>query len=303
MRRQISVLTLVPDLAQAVSVTSLTMRPFTRLLLPTCALVCLMAVPSVRAYNYLNPDGSINVGGASLFSSLAAGAMNVYDNNITGPSLVIGNVGIGGAGNFSMSDGQIQGDLYMNDTGTLSMSGPAQITGTKRGLHLNGVSQQSTLNNALADSLALSNAAAALASTNNYTVPVGTFNGSTVNSGKSITIAGPNSGTVVLNLQDFVMTSGTFTLQGTAMTTFILNVSRNFSINNSTVVLSGGLLASHVLFNVRNTGSQVSLNQGTSLQGVLLAYNRKVDLSGGKVYGKVIANQIVITSGGQIVSQ
>lgn len=295
-------MTLVPDLAQAVSVTSLTMRPFSRLLLPTCVLVCFVA-SSAWAYNDLNPDGSINVGSAKLFTSLAAGAMNVYDNNITGPSLVVGNVGIGGAGNFSMSDGKIQGDFYMNDTGTFSMSGPAQITGTKRGLHLNGMSQQSTLNNALADSLALSNAAAAEASTNNYTVTQGSFNGTTVNTGQSITIAGPSSGKVVLNLQDFVMTSGTFTLQGTAMTTFIVNVNRNFSLNNSTVVLSGGLLASHVLFNIRNTGSQVSLNQGTSLQGVLLAYNRKVDLSGGKVYGKVIANQIVITSGGQIVSQ
>ena len=279
------------------------MRPFLKSLLPTCALMCLLAAPSVKAYNDTNADGSINVGSAKLFSSLAAGSMNVYDNNITGPSLVVGNVGIGGQGNFSMSDGKIQGDLYMNDTGTFSMSGPAQITGTKRGLHLNGVSQQSTLNNALSDGLSLSNAAAAEASTNNYTVTQGSFNGTTVNTGQSITIAGPSSGKVVLNLQDFVMTSGTFTLQGTAMTTFIINVSRNFSLNNSSVVLAGGLLASHVLFNVKGTGNQVSLNQGTSLQGVLLAYNRKVDLSGGKVFGRVIANQIVITSGGQIVSQ
>lgn len=279
------------------------MRAFLKTLLPACALIYCLAAPSAKAYNDLNPDGSINVGSASLFSSLAAGSMNVYDNNITGPSLVVGNVGIGGAGNFAMSDGTLQGDLYMNDTGTFSISGPAKITGTKRGLHLNGISQQSTLNNALADALALSNSAAAEASTHNYTVTQGTFNGSTVNTGQSITIAGPSSGKVVLNLQDFVLTNGTFTLQGTAMTTFIINVSRNFSINNSSVVLSGGLLASHVLFNVRGTGSQVSLNQGTSLQGVLLAYNRKVDLSGGKVYGRVIANQIVITSGGQIVSQ
>ena len=279
------------------------MRPLLRLFLPTCALVCCLAASSVKAYNDLNPDGSINVASASLFSSLAGGAMNVYDNNITGPSLVIGNVGIGGQGNFAMSDGKIQGDFYMNDTGTFSMSGPAQITGHKHGLHLDGISQQSTLNNALADALSLSNAAAAEASTSNYTVTQGTFNGTTVNTGSSITLVGPSSGKVVLNLQDFVMTSGTFTLQGTAMTTFIINVKNNFSLNNSSVVLSGGLLASHVLFNIKGTGSQVSLNQGTSLQGVLLAYNRKVDLSGGKVYGRVIANQIVITSGGQIVSQ
>jgi hypothetical protein len=281
----------------------LLVRRFTSIAFVGAVLASLSLAPCVNAYNDVNPDGSINVGSAKLFSSLAGGSMNVYDNNITGPSLVVGNVGIGGAGNFAMSDGKIQGDLYMNDTGTFSMSGPAQITGTKRGLHLNAISQQTTLNNALADALSLSNSAAAEASTNNYSVTQGTFNGATVNTGQSITIAGPSSGKVVLNLQDFVLTNGTFTLQGTAMTTFIINVNRNFSINNSSVVLTGGLLASHVLFNVKGTGSQVSLNQGTSLQGVLLAYNRKVDLSGGKVFGRVIANQIVITSGGQIVSQ
>ena len=44
------------------------------------------------------------------------------------------------------------------------------------------------------------------------------------------------------------------------------------------------------------------MQQGTSAQGVMLAYNRKLDLSGGKIYGRAIANQIVITSGGQVVS-
>ncbi len=275
-----------------------------RSLLKALSIVSLGALLSAgHASAYLDtlPDGSINVGATKLFSALAAGDMSAYDNNITGPSLVVGNVGIGGHGNFAMSDGAINGDLYMNDYGTFSMSGPAQINGTKRGLHLNGISQQSVLDGALADALSLSNAAAAESATTNYTVTQGTFNGTTVNTGKSITIVG--SGKVVLNLQDFVLTSGTFTLQGTATTTFIVNVARNFSINNSSVVLSGGLLASHVLFNVRGTGTQVSLNQGTSLTGILLAYNRKIDLSGGKVYGKAIANQIVITSGGQIVSQ
>src|SRR6202012_1077875 len=141
---------------------------------------------------------------------------------------------------------------------------------------------------------ALSNAAAAEASTHNYTVTHGTFGGTTISTGSSITIAGPSSGKVVLNLQDFVLTGGTFTLQGTATTTFIINVSRNFSIDNASVVLSGGLLASHVLFNVKGSGSQVSIDQNTKLSGVLLAYNRKVDVAGGKVYGRVIANQVIV---------
>jgi hypothetical protein len=261
----------------------------------------------LRAVTDTNPDGSINVGSATLFTALSRGDMNSYDNNITGPSLVVGNVGVGGHGNFSMSDGQIQGDFYMNDYGTFSMSGPATITGHKRGLHLDGISQQTTLDHANSDMMNLSDMAATESSSPNsaYTVN-GSHTGLTnVNTGQSMTVAdsSPFGSKIVLNLQNFVMTSGTFTLQGTAMTTYIINVKNNFSLNNSKVVLSGGLLASHVLFNITGTGSQVSLNQGTSLQGVLVAYQRKLDLSGGKIFGRAMANQVVITSGGQVVSQ
>lgn len=127
----------------------------------------------------------------------------------------------------------------------------------------------------------------------------------TVNTGKSMTIgdSNPFGNKIVLNLQDFVLTNGTFTLQGTTHTIYIINVARNFSINNSSVILSGGLLASHVLFNVKGTGSQVSLNQGVNLYGNLLAMGRKVSLSGGRVHGRAFANQVAITSGGQVVSE
>ena len=271
---------------------------------------CAFAAPIAQAYNDTNADGSINVGNDKIFTVFARGGLNVYDNNITGPSIVQGNVGIGGHGNFSMSDGTIKGDLYMNDYGTFSISGPAKITGTKRGLQFGNGSQQSTLDSADAsvnDTAGLSYAAAHESRTYNYK-----FNGtqattskylSDVNTGQSMTVSITSGTKVVLNLQNFVMTSGTFTLQGTAMTTYIINVTNNFSLNNSKIVLSGGLLASHVLFNVIGTGSQVSLNQGTSMQGIMLAYNRKLDLSGGKIYGRAIANQVVITSGGQVVSQ
>ena len=291
------------------------MRPFTKIAVPACALIfCLtvLTASSARAaYQPINPDGSINVGGASLFTALAAGAQigtggSTLQSVMTDGTLIVGNVGIGGQGTLSMAGSStIIGDLYMNDTGTVTFYTSAQVIGTKRGLNPpgNGISQQSLLNSVLADSLNLSNAANALADTNNYIVAMGTFNGMTVNSSSSITLVGPASGTVVLHLQDFVMTGGTFTLQGTSMTTFVINVSRNFSLTNSQVVLSGGLLASHVLFNVRNSGSVMKMNQGTSLQGILLGYKRTAFLNGGKVYGKLIANQLQLENGAQIISQ
>jgi choice-of-anchor A domain-containing protein len=242
---------------------------------------------------------NIHVGKASLFSVLSFGDLNQYDNTVTGPSIVRGNVGIGGNGNFSMSDGDLYGDLYVHQGAKVAFSGPAKLHGNQYTFADNN---SSPINMALQDAWSLSAKAAAETATGpgSYSVTQGIFNGNTFNSSQSASIF--STGRVVLNLQDFVMTSGTFTLQGTATTTYIINVSRNFSLNNSSIQLSG-LVSSQVLFNVKGTGSQVSLNQGTSMGGILLATQRKVDLSGGKVFGRVIANQVNITSGGQVVSQ
>ena len=288
------------------------MRTVLKPLLLAAISICAFAALPVQA-GVLNVDGSINVGSASLFTVLTSGDLNDNNDTFTGPSIIQGNVGIGGAGNFSMSDGYIYGDLYMNDTGTLSQSGPATITGTKRGKKLNGVSQDAVLNGALNDAYNLSTMAAAMSNTSNYTVTQGAFtqnqNINITNSANSVTIADANpfgGSTIVLSIKDFVMSQGTFTLQGTATTTYIVNVSGKFNLNNSNVIAAGGLLASHILFNM--TGSQsakgnVTMQQGTTLTGIMLAAHRKVDLSGGKIYGRLITEQLTLTSGGQVVSQ
>jgi len=237
----------------------------------------------------------INVGRASLFTVLSYGDLSQYDNTVTGPSLIRGNVGIGGNGNFSMSDGDLYGDLYIHTGGTATFSGPAN----HHGYHT-FTNADTPINNALQDAWSLSAKAASEFATTNYTVTQGSFNGATENGNKNVTLF--STGRVVLNLQDFVMTGGTFTLQGTAATTYIINVSRNFSLNNASISLSG-IMSSQVLFNIKGTGSQVSLNQGTSMGGILLAAQRKVVLSGGKISGRLIANQVAITSGGQVISQ
>lgn len=236
----------------------------------------------------------INVGRASLFSVLSYGDLNSYDNTVTGPSIIRGNVGIGGNGNFSMSDGDLYGDVYIHHGGNVTFSGPANHHG-----YNTYYNADTPINNALQDAWSLSAKAASETSTNNYS-HTGNFNGTTENGNQNVSLF--SSGRVVLNLQDFVMTGGVFTLQGTATTTYIINVRRNFSLNNSSISLSG-ISSRQVLFNITGTGSQVSLNQGTSMGGILLATQRKVDLSGGKVFGRVIANQVNITSGGQVISQ
>jgi hypothetical protein len=93
------------------------------------------------------------------------------------------------------------------------------------------------------------------------------------------------------------------TLQGSATTNFVLNVSNQFSLTGgSKIVLSGGVAWDCVLFNVVNTGSDVKVSGQSILNGVLMANKRTVELSAGAlVNGEVVANQIKMSGSSEII--
>jgi len=266
---------------------------YKRLFMSMSIAVVALGIFTASAATDTLPGGAINVGSADYFTVLAKGDAGFTDNTITGPSFVTGNYGVGGQGTLSITgSSKITGNLVMHSGGHPSLSGSANITGTT-------TNNDAQLNQALSDAQMLSDAAAMEAVTPAY---ASLTNVNISNPSQNITITGGPGEKVVLSLQSFAISNGTFTLQGTATTSFIINVAKNFSLNNGSIVLSGGVVPQNVLFNIRGTGGQISLNQGTQLPGILLALNRKVDLSGGHVTGKVIANQVVITSGGSVVS-
>ena len=265
------------------------MRTF-RLCTSIAAAIVAVGIFTAGAATDTLPNGAINVGSADYFTVLAKGDAGFTDNTITGPSFVTGNYGLGGQGTLSITgSSKITGKL-INHTGG-QVNGSAAISG---GVATN----DAQLSQALADAQMLSDAAAmetvtpAEASLTNVNI---------TNPSQNITITGGPNEKVVLSLQNFTISNGTFTLQGTSTTSFIINVAKNFSLNNGGISLAG-VPPQNVLFNILGKGGQVSLNQGTQLPGILLALNRQVDLSGGHVTGKVIANQVVITSGGSAVT-
>lgn len=239
------------------------------------------------------PGGAINVGSADYFTVLAKSDPGFTDNNITGPSFVIGNYGVAGQGTLKITgSSKITGNVVMHSGGNPQLSGGAAITGSI-------THDDAQLAQALADAQALSDAAAAEAVTPAYA----SLTNVSLNGGASMTITGGAGEKVVLSLQSFKLTGGsTFTLQGTATTSFIINVSQSFSLTGGSRIVLSGVPPQNVLFNIRGTGGQVAFSGHSSMSGILLALNRKVDLSGGQVTGKVIANQVVITSGGSVVS-
>ena len=260
---------------------------YKRLFMSLSIAVVALSIFTAGAATDTLPGGAINVGSADYFTVLTKSDAGFTDNTITGPSFVIGNYGLGGQGKLSITGSSTITGKLVNHTGG-QVNGANAISG---GVTTN----DAQLAQALADAQALSDAAAAEASTPAYA--------SLINVTGSMTITGGPGEKVVLNLQTFKLDGGaTFTLQGTTTTSFIINVSKKFALTGGSAITLSGVPPQNVLINIRGTGEQVAFSGKASMSGILLALNRKVDLSSGFVLGKVIANQVVITSGGNVVS-
>jgi hypothetical protein len=121
---------------------------------------------------------------------------------------------------------------------------------------------------------------------------------------QNVTLSGAPGETVTLNLRNFALHNhATLTLVGTATTSFVINVTKQFSLSGmSKIILSGGIQWNNVFFNVLGSGSTVSLSGKASLTGTLTAAQRVVRLRGQTVvYGKVIAPKVLLSNAAQIV--
>ena len=220
-------------------------------------------------------------------------------DQFTGTTDIFGDVGVAGDGNITMSGGAtIHGDLYyMTSTtggGTLTLKGNAMITGMKH----HDASSDAQLINGVNEATLTSDHAFALPVTPAYA----TLTNIQLSGNQNFTISGAPFQTVVLKLQNLTITSGTLTLAGTITTNFVINVTNQFSLtNHAQIILYGGVTWDNVLFNVRGTGSPVTLDGQSILRGVLMANNRTVSNGGGSlVYGEVVANKVTLSGSAQI---
>jgi cytoskeletal protein CcmA (bactofilin family) len=212
-------------------------------------------------------------------------------DDLDGNTFIKGDVGVAGSGNITMSgNATINGNLYYRTNGTLSMSGNATITGSR----FHNASSNSILDNGVNEAINASNHAFALPVNRSFT----SFTGN-----QNRTITGAPGETVVMKLTNFTLTGGTFTLSGTATTNFIINVTNQFSLSGQAkIVLSGGVTWDNVLFNIRGSGSNVTLSDQSRLSGILMANNRTVQLSGQSIVtGEVVANKLSVSGKGQII--
>src|SRR5437868_4349754 len=139
-----------------------------------------------------------------------------------GHALIDGDLGLAGNGNFLMGgNATIDGDVYDRSNGTVLTFQNASITGSI--FH----DQDALLDNGINEALAASAHASSLTPNRpNTTVKL--------LGNHAITITGAPGETIVLSLKNFILRdNSSFTLQGTATTTFVINVRKKFSLSGN----------------------------------------------------------------------
>ena len=110
--------------------------------------------------------------------------------------------------------------------------------------------------------------------------------------------------TVTLSLKNFTMSgNSTLTLQGTASSYFVINVSKQFSLTGSAhIALAGNVCWNQVFFKIAGTGT-VSIGGHSSLTGVLNAAQRTVMVTDhATILGTVAASKVFLRGAGKIIT-
>jgi hypothetical protein len=256
-------------------------------LLPIVASLFLLSVSHARAdvaqvipeFGDLERWAAFSLGGGSHFSYAV------------GNAFIDGDVGLAGNGKFLMAgNATVNGDVYYRSNGAILLFDNATVTGSIFN------NQDALLDNGVNEALAASAHAAGLMPNRSDTTM-------TLGGNDALTIAGAPGETVVLDLKNFVLRGGSsLTLEGTATTTFIINVNKKFSLKGNSHVDLAGLQWNQVLFNVVGPGEKVSLGGNSTLQGILMANERRVELKGNAtVSGEIIANRIKLRGSSRVL--
>ena len=217
-------------------------------------------------------------------------------------------LGRGDHPSVAFGDLSIDGDIGLAGTGNLWMWGRASFDGN---VYSNGIvlaidqavisgsifyNQDALLDSDVNEALAASDYAFSL--TPNRSIASVKLRGH-----QNITITGAPGETVVLSLKNFILKgNSSFTLQGTATTTFIINVSKKFSLKGNSQIDLVGVQWNQVLFNVVGAGPKVSLSGNSTFDGILMANNRTIALKNdATVWGEIIGNRFRLRGSSRVL--
>ncbi len=245
-----------------------------------------------------------SVAQATVFSDITLGQAQALGLGIfvTGPTQISAsnsgtdfntNMGLasGASTNFS-GGGTLTGTLYEDPAASVqsNLSSQFNVTG--------GIVTQS-LAQAVSDVVNAADNAALLTPDQIF----GSIGGSalTINPTGALNASGGHNTVVKVNGNISITNpSNDLTINGGANDFYIIDVTGDVAVSNGAITTSGGIPASHILFNVEGTGDSVDLSNSTSvLTGTYLApdANQTITISPGTVNGALIGYQIQDSSG------
>jgi choice-of-anchor A domain-containing protein len=258
------------------------------------ALAALFIIPLLPLQKALALPVDLGAAGPGNWAVLEIGNGNVSGAAAPPNGFIHGNVGVAGSGHITTSAGNfpIVGAVYLSSLATADAATAANATG---GIVQNAASQ-ALLSQARSDAIAASAAAAGLSTSG------GGFTGSINFNDGAVHVLSAG----VYNLADLILQGGT-QLSLLNNGSYVFNISGHLTLNGSQILTQLGLSAAEVLFNVTGTTGVTfsgGLNQGTELDGIILAPNASVSLTPGIVVGEIIAGgNINIASGGRVQGQ
>jgi Ice-binding-like len=224
---------------------------------------------------------------AVLETAANAASANVSIANASSAGYINGNVGIAGKGNISDSGTPITGNVYVGSSASVNPNVAANVSGSV----IQTAASQTLLTQAAADAASASAAASALSGTAIANITTGgTF------------AYAPG----VYDLSQINLSGVTLTLNGTAGQYYVFNISDSLTLSSASIVLSGGLTADNVLFNItRVGGTGLGMSGGlateSELYGIVLADYSQVQETPGLVVGEIISgDNVSIASGAQV---
>ena len=196
----------------------------------------------------------------------------------------------GASTNFS-GGGTLTGNLYLDPGASLQSNFGSQF-------NVNGSILQQSLAQAVTDVQNAATTAKGLTPDATY----GAVGGAplTLTSIGQLNSLGGHDTVVKIGSINITNPANNLTISGGANDFFVIDVLGSVTVSNGSITTTGGISASHILFNVEGTGNSVSLTNGTSvLTGTYLApfANQQITLAPGTVNGAIIGYQIQTSSG------
>ena len=255
--------------------------------------LALVLAPEIHAAGIVSLTNTNNIGILGLIGATISNTGTTAGNAVATEGIASSStLTIGGSGTTKV----LTGTVYEGTSGEVSNSGPCKHASGGCTVDASDLASGSAL---LTDAANDATTAGGLAA-NQTLGAITTAKTITACDVNSTGCSGPIDHTTVASVSSVTLTSANLTLSGNASDYFILQISGTITLNSSAnIQLSGGLLASHVLYVFTGTStSTVASAAGDTINGTLLATGTQYTMAlKGTLNGMIVDGGTITVNG------